>query len=236
MIDLHTHSLASGHGTTDTISAMVKEAKQRGLSLLGIADHGPAMIGTCKESYFRSLANAPKVREGIRVLYGVEANIINQTGTLDLSNECLACLDFCIASLHAPIYQNTTTDLTIRKQENTAAYMNVIENPSVSILGHIDQEAFPIDMDAVFHACRSKHKIIELNEASISPKGYRGDTVEATTQFIQLCKNFQYPLLLSSDSHGKKAIGNFTYGLQLLNQLDFPMELVLNFKELSSFT
>ena len=62
MIDLHTHSLASGHGTTDTISAMVKDAKQRGLSILGIEDNGPAMIGTCTESYFRCFDNAPKVR------------------------------------------------------------------------------------------------------------------------------------------------------------------------------
>lgn len=39
--DIHTHSIASGHGTTCTISDMAKAASQKGLKLLGITDHGP---------------------------------------------------------------------------------------------------------------------------------------------------------------------------------------------------
>ena len=36
--DIHTHSIASGHGTTCTISDMAKAASQKGLKLLGITD------------------------------------------------------------------------------------------------------------------------------------------------------------------------------------------------------
>ena len=39
--DIHTHSIASGHGTSCTISDMAKEASRKGLKLLGISDHGP---------------------------------------------------------------------------------------------------------------------------------------------------------------------------------------------------
>lgn len=42
--DIHTHSIASGHGTTCTISDMAKAASQKGLKLLGITDHGPATL------------------------------------------------------------------------------------------------------------------------------------------------------------------------------------------------
>ncbi len=38
--DIHTHSIASGHGTTCTISDMAKAASRKGLKLLGITDHG----------------------------------------------------------------------------------------------------------------------------------------------------------------------------------------------------
>ena len=34
--DIHTHSIASGHGTTCTISDMAKAASRKGLKLLGI--------------------------------------------------------------------------------------------------------------------------------------------------------------------------------------------------------
>ena len=37
--DIHTHSIASGHGTTCTISDMAKAASQKGLKLLGITSH-----------------------------------------------------------------------------------------------------------------------------------------------------------------------------------------------------
>ena len=50
--DIHTHTIASGHGTRDTISDMAKEAAARGLSTLGISDHSPATPGAASLSYF----------------------------------------------------------------------------------------------------------------------------------------------------------------------------------------
>ena len=42
--DVHTHSIASGHGTTCTVSDMAKAASGKGLKLLGITDHGPGTL------------------------------------------------------------------------------------------------------------------------------------------------------------------------------------------------
>lgn len=39
--DMHTHSIASGHGTECTITNMARAAAGKGLRLLGITDHGP---------------------------------------------------------------------------------------------------------------------------------------------------------------------------------------------------
>ena len=52
--DIHTHSIASGHGTTCTISDMAKAASQKGLKLLGITDHGPATLAAGTSSYFEA--------------------------------------------------------------------------------------------------------------------------------------------------------------------------------------
>ena len=42
IMDLHTHTVASGHAY-NTIYEMARSASERGLSLLGITDHGPAI-------------------------------------------------------------------------------------------------------------------------------------------------------------------------------------------------
>ncbi len=58
--DIHTHSIASGHGTNCTISDMAKEAGRKGLKLLGISDHGPGTLVSGTSSYFRSLPFCPE--------------------------------------------------------------------------------------------------------------------------------------------------------------------------------
>ena len=60
--DIHTHSIASGHGTTCTISDMAKAASKKGLKLLGISDHGPGTLASGTSSYFRSLPFYPRKR------------------------------------------------------------------------------------------------------------------------------------------------------------------------------
>lgn len=93
-LDVHTHSLASGHYSDDTVTLMLKQAKKNGLKVLGISEHGPAMPGSCKPSYFMNIVTAPPIRMGIRTLYGAEANIVDHDGTLDLPDELLQKLDY----------------------------------------------------------------------------------------------------------------------------------------------
>ena len=94
--DIHTHSIASGHGTTCTISDMAKAASQKGLKLLGITDHGPATLAAGTSSYFRSLIYSPRKRFDVELLYGIELNILNTDGKTDLPQELLNKLDYAI--------------------------------------------------------------------------------------------------------------------------------------------
>ena len=50
--DIHTHTIASGHGSAATITDMVKTARTQHLNMLGISDHGPATLGGGKPAYF----------------------------------------------------------------------------------------------------------------------------------------------------------------------------------------
>ena len=130
--DIHTHTIASGHGSAATITDMAKAAAARNLKMLGISDHGPATLGGGRVSYFRNLAYAQKERLGVRMLYGAEANIIDRKGHLDLDDSVLGHLDYVIASMHKPAIKPGT------EEENTAVYINAMKNPRVAVIGHCD--------------------------------------------------------------------------------------------------
>lgn len=220
--DLHTHTIASGHATTATITDMAKAAAAKNLKLLGISDHGPATPGGGRVSYFRNLAYAPRRRLGVEMLYGAEANITDYNGTLDLEDSVLKNLDYVIASMHRPVLKPGTIE------ENTAAYIAAVKNPYVRIIGHCDDVKYPVDYFALVKAAMENHVFLEINNSSLAPGGYRGNTKANDLMILNLCKHFHYPILLSSDSHGPGHVGDMSYALELVKLADFPDELIIN--------
>ena len=159
--DMHTHSIASGHGTECTITNMARAAAGKGLRLLGITDHGPGTLAAGTSSYFRSLTYSPKKHFGVDLLYGIELNILDRKGTVDLDQELLCKLDYAIASMHTWNYRPGTRD------ENTEAFVNVMKNPCVKILGHSDNTHYPVNYDVLARTARETGTIFEINEASV---------------------------------------------------------------------
>ena len=218
----HTHSIASGHGSQATITDLAKKASRMGLKAIGITDHGPATLCSSRASYFRNLAYATKKRCGVDILYGVELNILDKEGTVDLDDEILKTLDYAIISMHAPTYKSGSIE------ENTFAYVNAMKHPHVKIVGHPEDTKFPVDFEALIVAARHFGVAIEINNSSLSPEGYRGDVRESIRLILELCKKHECPVVLSSDTHGDKHVGDFTYALQMIQECDFPESLIWN--------
>ena len=220
--DPHTHSIASGHVSKSTIADLAKQAASRGLNMVGITDHGPATVCSSRESYFRNLAYAPRRRCGIEVLYGVELNILDFEGHVDLSDETLRSLDYAIISMHRPMYVPGSVE------ENTFAYVNAMKHPGVKIIGHSDDTKFPVDYEALVVAAKHFGVALEINNCSLSPNGYRGDVKPNDREILKYCKKYSHPIILGSDSHGVKDVGNFKYALEVIQECDFPETLILN--------
>ena len=220
--DMHTHSIASGHGTRATISDMAKAASRKGLLLLGITDHGPATLNAGSPSYFRSLIIAPRIRSGVEILYGVELNILDTSGRLDLDDELISRLDYGIVSMHSQNFPPRS------REENTQAMIRAMQHPNVRILGHADSTHYPIDTDAVAREARRAGVIFEINEASLVPNSYRGDTRKNCSDILSCSLKYQLPVLLSSDSHGPAHIGDFTCASRFLKEMNFPETRILN--------
>ena len=221
VMDLHTHTIASGHAY-NTLREMAKAAADRGLEILGITEHAPMMPGTCYNYYFHNLKTVPRELYGIRLLLGAELNILNPQGEVDLKEEELRGIDIGIASLHLPCMKPGS------REENTSAYLNVMKNPYVNIIGHPDDGRYEIDYEALVQGAKEYGKVLELNNHSMDPECTRENAVENDTVMLNLCKKYQVPVVMDSDAHFDLLIGEFDLARDLLEKLDFPEELVLN--------
>ena len=92
VLDIHTHTTASGHAY-NTIYEMAQSASRKGLALLGISDHGPAMEGSASKHYFRSSRCIPRELYGVKILFGCELNIMDYDGGVDLDEIFAGTLD-----------------------------------------------------------------------------------------------------------------------------------------------
>lgn len=101
LCDLHTHTVASGHAYS-TLLENVHMAAMRGLKVYGHSDHARLMPGTTDEIYFTNFKVIPREIEGVRILHGIEANILDELGTIDVSQNCIINL---ITSLRVYIHQ-----------------------------------------------------------------------------------------------------------------------------------
>lgn len=221
IIDLHCHTVASGHAYS-TIQENVHAAVNKGLNLIGISDHGPAMPGGAPLLHFLNLKAIPKEINGIKVLKGAEVNIIDYVGSLDISNENLALLDYAIASLHPPCIKSGTIN------ENTNAVINAIKNPCVKIIGHPDDNRFPLDYEKVVAAAKIHGTLLEVNNSSLAPDSFRPGGSGNIKAMLNICKKHKAKIILGSDAHFSSAVGEFSYCIELLKEVNFPEDLIIN--------
>ena len=90
--DLHTHTIVSQHAFS-TVDEIINAAKDKGFLAVAITDHGPKSSDGAKPVHFRSMHNIPEYVNGIRVLRGAEANIIDYDGNIDLRKNVLLSID-----------------------------------------------------------------------------------------------------------------------------------------------
>lgn len=220
-LDSHAHTIASGHAF-NTINEMAQAAAGKGLEFLALTEHAMALPGTCHELYFKNLRVLPRTMCGIEVLFGVEANIMDYDGRLDMDQNLLAKMDVVIASMHTVCLKPGT------KEENTRGYLKAIENPLVNIIGHPDDARYSVDFETIVPAAKEHHVLLELNNASLSPLSSRGDARPNDIRMLELCRKYQVPIIVDSDAHCTREVGGHDLAYQLLEEMEFPETLVVN--------
>lgn len=221
VVDLHSHTIACGHAY-NTLYEMVRAAAGNGVVLFGSSEHGPRVPGSCPEMYFSNFKVIPRHLFGIRLLMGCELNIVDFHGNVDLRDNFLPRLDYGIASLHVPCCAPGSM------AENTNAYLGVMENPYVQIIGHPDDDRYPVDYDSLVSAAAQHHKLLEVNSSSLHPLSPRKGARERYLKMLELCIHYQTPIIIGSDAHCEADAGNHKRALALLEEVKFPEHLIMN--------
>ncbi len=217
-VDTHTHTNVSDHAFS-TLEENIRAAARMGLEGIAMTNHGPLLGDGACEMHFSSERHLPKHIEGVRLITGAEVDIMDEDGTLDIKDTLLERLELVIASLHILCFSPRDEEAVTR------AWINAMDNKNIDVLGHLGDGRYKCDYEAVVRKAGETGKIIEINNHSFKVRPGSGENCR---EIALLCKKMGVGVVLSTDAHFSGEIGYVPQSIALLEEIDFPEELVLN--------
>lgn len=218
LVDTHTHTNCSDHAF-GSLCENIHYGKKNGIQMVCMTNHAPAIPDSAHIWHFITMHELPDYVDGVRLLCGCEANILDSTGKIDMDEDNLKTMDIVIASIHRPCYDSC--DIA----DHTKTWLSVIKNPYVNILGHSGNPLFPYNYDEVIRAAKENNKCIEINNHSYS---VREGSRENCRAIAEKCKELGCKIVVGSDAHTPFDVGNFDKAAKMLEEINFPEELIMN--------
>lgn len=216
--DFHTHTLFSPHAYSTVTENAVAGAKC-GMLAVACTDHAEATPDSGHHWHFTNMKILPPVIEGVRVLRGMEANVIDFAGTIDASPRLRQQMELVIASMHAGTMPEGSVE------EITKAWEAVAADPDIDIIGHSGTPRYAFDYEAVIPLFAQHGKVVEINEGSFR---IRPGSDENCRRIAKLCKQHGVRIAVNSDAHYHTYVGRFSEAVAMLSEIGFPPELVVN--------
>jgi len=225
---LHCHTNYSDG--TNTVEQLALACREQGYGYIGITDHSQSAAyagGLRAEDLERQWAEIDAVNarlEGIRVLKGVEADIL-QDGALDYPAEVLDRLDFVIGSVHSRFNMNGA--------EMTARVLRALDDPRLTILGHptgrllLSRDPYQLDMDAVMRRAAERHVALEINADP--------HRLDLDWRVLPAVKEAGAQASIGADAHNVAGLGYVEYGIGIARKGGLGAGNVLNARKVDDF-
>lgn len=226
--DVHLHTTATDG--RDDIETMVLAARDRGLEYVAITDHSQALAMANGLDERRALEHAARIREvgrrveGITVFAGIECDILPD-GRLDLADDCLAALDFVIASVHSAFGQE--------RQQMTDRILRALECRWVDALGHptgrrlLARAPYEVDVERLIEAAGSHGVALEINA--------QPDRLDLGDVHARLARDRGVPILLATDAHSAQGLDAMRWAVAVAERAWLEAGDVLNTKPAPAF-
>ena len=204
--DLHTHSeWSDGSGT---LREMQEAAVARGLEVLAVTDHSPALKmtgGLDRDKLLRqweALDRLEGVVSGLTVLRGMEVDILAD-GTLDMDDDLLERMDVVVVSVHGRF--------ELDEARQTERVVAALAHPSVNVLGHPtgrllgQRDGFAIDLDAVIAAALEHDVALEINAHPAR--------LDLDDRWARVAAKAGVPISINTDAHAPSELGLLAHGV-----------------------
>lgn len=222
LADYHTHTLYS-HGK-GTIEDNVKVAISKGIKTLGISDHGYKNIAYgVKIDDFKKIREEidflnDKYKNQIEILMGIECNILDNQGNIDLNDKFNDCLDYVMAGYHfgsiptslkgtINMFQNYFTHTPKAKDYNTEAIINCMKNNDVFVITHPGDKG-DVYIEEVAKAAKATDTRLEINSSHQL----------LNAEQLRRIKDYDVKYIIGSDAHVPQNVGNFEKALETIRK------------------
>jgi DNA polymerase (family X) len=207
--DLQIHT--SWTDGNNTITEMAQAAGKAGLEYIAITDHSRTLeiahgLNERKlmeqQKEIKKVAHTVKQNGGIRILTGVEVNILKD-GSLDLENNILKEFDIVGAAVHSNFF--------LSKEEQTNRLVSTMYNPNVDILFHptcrVIQKRQPleIDFDKILDVSEETNTILEVDS---SP-----ERLDLQDEYLRRAIENGCKIIIDSDAHDKSHFHFLKFGI-----------------------
>jgi putative hydrolase len=235
--DYHTHTIYS-HGKGD-IMDNVMAARKKGLKEIAITDHGIRHFtyGVKPRNILKMRQEIDKINErcdGIKVLLGMECNIISTDGDVDINDKILKHLDILLVGYHmmvlpknlkeaAKIYGKNYIERVVPnlikgvRESNTEAMAKAIRKYKIDIITHPNAR-INIDTTVIAREAYRAGTAIEINSKNH----------EMTTEFVKAAANEGVKFVINSDAHKPDDVGNLSNGIKIAEDAGLNSSQIIN--------
>ncbi len=237
--DYHTHTPFS-HGK-NTVLENAEKAKERGLREIAISDHGYTHIffGLRRREIkkYRAECEEATKKTGVKVLVGLEANVLGVDGHSDLKDADFEDFDVYFCGTHLCVWYEPffsqffgffaknflTEKLHLQHSDkliemNTRAYCNTIKNNPIDALTHINYLCKCNSLE-VAKVAADYGTYLELN----SKKEHFTDE-----ELMDMALKTSVRFLINSDAHSADRVGEIERVKAQLGRLNFPLDRIDN--------
>ena len=226
---LHCHTKYSDG--SNSVEELALACKTAGYEWIGITDHSQAAAyagGLKPEDLLRQADEIDDVNarlEGIRVLKGVEADILAD-GRVDFEERVLERLDFVIASIHSR-FNMTAAEMTSR-------LLTAMDNPYLTVIGHptgrllLSRDPYGLDLDLVIEKAAQNAVALEVNADP--------HRLDLDWRVLKRVREGGVMISIGADAHSVAGIGHVEHGVGMARKGWLAPADILNTRSAKEFT
>ena len=241
LADYHNHTLFSCGGNdnrrhaTGKVEDNVSVALEKGLDTIGISEHGfnHSFYGLSKKNAKKERDEIDRLNKKypqIEILMGMECNILDDSGKIDMPEDMKKYFDYILAGYHFGAkptslksllhhIDNFITKGLFSKKYNTRAIVNAMKNNDLLYITHPGDKG-RVDIDEIARVAEETSTGLEIN----------GHHNRLSADMIRKIKDRDIKFYIGSDAHDPENIGNFEKALAIAKEAQLDLRRIVNIK------